>query len=490
MKLNIIKLMEPNEKSEDLETKPSGGRNKWLFLVFAFVVFFLLISYGLLAYAAQDLTLPLVKYRGQNVGLKTFSEITKKVLESDKEIKKAEVTISYNGKNETKKLEDLGISIQSSKTSDSIFNFGKTTFFISLPSISYFKDIIQNKTEIPVTIKHSSETEKKLTELFPDLKQDSVNPSLKLEGGELVIEPGSEGTKADLNDLDRKIASKLNGTLPGNIQIQKITTKSNFTKQDVETFKSDIEKFINKTLYLQSDYKKLLVKKEYLVSFIDLEMTVLNQKLTLSDSKINEYLNDVVSDNFNIKGKKREISTVDNQVISEGREGQQLDIQKSQANIKAALENDQKVAELVVSTSPIEEEYIAPGYNPGKYPGKYIEVNLSEQMLYTIDGNQLVGSYRVSTGKWSMPTPEGDYSINDKNPRAYSQEYDLYMPYWMSFIGSKYGIHELPEWADGTKEGEAHLGTPVSHGCIRLGRGSAQAVYDWTDIGTPVFVHR
>jgi lipoprotein-anchoring transpeptidase ErfK/SrfK len=60
----------------------------------------------------------------------------------------------------------------------------------------------------------------------------------------------------------------------------------------------------------------------------------------------------------------------------------------------------------------------------------------------------------------------------------------------MAFIGSEYGIHELPEWPDGTKEGESHLGTPVSHGCVRLGRGDAQAVYDWVEVGTPVFIHR
>ena len=59
------------------------------------------------------------------------------------------------------------------------------------------------------------------------------------------------------------------------------------------------------------------------------------------------------------------------------------------------------------------------------------------------------------------------------------------MPFWMQFTGMGHGIHELPEWPGGYKEGAAHLGIPVSHGCVRLGIGPAQTVYNWADKGTP-----
>ena len=77
--------------------------------------------------------------------------------------------------------------------------------------------------------------------------------------------------------------------------------------------------------------------------------------------------------------------------------------------------------------------------------------------------------------------PIGTYTINNKDPRAYSSTYDLYMPYWMAFIGSKIGLYELPEWANGTKEGEAISNTCVA-GCIRIGIGDAQQVYDWAEL--------
>jgi lipoprotein-anchoring transpeptidase ErfK/SrfK len=117
---------------------------------------------------------------------------------------------------------------------------------------------------------------------------------------------------------------------------------------------------------------------------------------------------------------------------------------------------------------------------------KKIVIDLSEQMLYTYENEEITGKYLVSTGKAGMWTPLGEFKIHNKNPRAWSS-YGLWMPYWMVIDPARgIGIHELPEWPNGYKEGEDHLGTPVSHGCIRLGVGPAETVYSWADIDTKV----
>ncbi len=122
--------------------------------------------------------------------------------------------------------------------------------------------------------------------------------------------------------------------------------------------------------------------------------------------------------------------------------------------------------------------------------GKYIDVSLATQIMTTFENGMLLDAYMISSGKRGMETPVGTHKIYNKTSRAYSKEYGLYMPYWMAFMadGSR-GIHELPEWPGGYKEGANHLGIPVSHGCIRLGVGPAKIVYDWADIGTPVIVY-
>jgi lipoprotein-anchoring transpeptidase ErfK/SrfK len=121
--------------------------------------------------------------------------------------------------------------------------------------------------------------------------------------------------------------------------------------------------------------------------------------------------------------------------------------------------------------------------------GKYIDINLAKQNLSIFENGKNLGTYRVSSGKRGMATPTGTFRVMSKSGRAYSKKYNLYMPYWMQFTGAGHGIHELPEWKSGYKEGANHLGTPVSHGCVRLGVGPAARVYSWSDVGTPIVIH-
>ncbi|MDD4271940.1 MAG: L,D-transpeptidase family protein [Patescibacteria group bacterium] len=133
------------------------------------------------------------------------------------------------------------------------------------------------------------------------------------------------------------------------------------------------------------------------------------------------------------------------------------------------------------------------GYDPTK-PNKTkltkkIEINTGkEQKLYYFLNDVRMGEFRISSGKYSMQTPKGNFKIDNKALRAWSK-YGLWMPYWMSLKNGYFGIHELPEWPNGTKEGENHLGIPVSHGCIRLGVGSAEFLYNWAPLETPVKIY-
>jgi len=132
------------------------------------------------------------------------------------------------------------------------------------------------------------------------------------------------------------------------------------------------------------------------------------------------------------------------------------------------------------------------GYNPlasstVKLPQR-IEVDLKNQRLTYFVNNIKWREFKVSTGKKSMPTPKGTFKIKNKIVKAWSKEYKLWMPYWMGVVGGV-GIHELPIWPNGYREGENHLGTPVSHGCIRLGIGAAPYIFDRVAVGTEVKIY-
>lgn len=120
---------------------------------------------------------------------------------------------------------------------------------------------------------------------------------------------------------------------------------------------------------------------------------------------------------------------------------------------------------------------------------KKIEINTGpEQKLYYFLSDVRLGEFKISSGKAGTATPKGNFKIDGKAPRAWSK-YGLWMPYWMSLKNGYFGIHELPVWPNGVKEGESHLGVPVSHGCIRLGVGPAKFLYDWAPLGTPVKIY-
>lgn len=125
-----------------------------------------------------------------------------------------------------------------------------------------------------------------------------------------------------------------------------------------------------------------------------------------------------------------------------------------------------------------------------KSEGKYIDVNLQSQVMTLFENGKAIDAYIISSGKRGMDTPKGEFAIYNQALRPWSKKYSLYMPYWQAITpDGQFGIHELPEWPGGYKEGANHLGTPVSHGCVRLGIGPAKRVYEWATVGTPVVIY-
>ena len=147
-------------------------------------------------------------------------------------------------------------------------------------------------------------------------------------------------------------------------------------------------------------------------------------------------------------------------------------------NLAAADLDGDRIAEII----------ILPALNYNFNGPKKIVIDISEQNLKAYEGEKIFLDTKVSTGRYGMGTPLGNFRILSKNPRAWSSKYGLYMPYWMAFTAKGHGLHELPEWPNGYKEGANHLGVRVSHGCVRLGVGPAKQLYDWAAIGTPVIV--
>ena len=160
-----------------------------------------------------------------------------------------------------------------------------------------------------------------------------------------------------------------------------------------------------------------------------------------------------------------------------------------QAKDKSYVEQEFLASFKSFDSSGLTSKTASAAKDPYKKEGKYIDINLTKQIMSIFSGGTNMGNFRISTGKRGMNTPAGDFSIMNKRKRAWSKKYKLFMPYFMGFTSQGHGIHELPEWPSGYKEGANHLGIPVSHGCVRLGVGPAEIVYHFADIGTLVHIH-
>jgi hypothetical protein len=93
----------------------------------------------------------------------------------------------------------------------------------------------------------------------------------------------------------------------------------------------------------------------------------------------------------------------------------------------------------------------------------------AQMMTVAVDGVERY-HWPVSTGNPSHETPNGTFRTFRMEEDHYSKEFDdAPMPHSIFFTKVGHAIH-------GT-ESEGRLGTPVSHGCVRLSRANATTLY-------------
>jgi len=132
----------------------------------------------------------------------------------------------------------------------------------------------------------------------------------------------------------------------------------------------------------------------------------------------------------------------------------------------------------------------------GKVAPKYIEINKTQQRLYTFENGEVHKIYVVGTGL-TAETPTGDnFKILKKNRMSYSYFGDWYLPYMMPVgkfpNGLYFGIHEIPYHRDSAgniySRDENTMGSPATGGCIQMFREDVKELWDWAEIGTPVII--
>ena len=114
---------------------------------------------------------------------------------------------------------------------------------------------------------------------------------------------------------------------------------------------------------------------------------------------------------------------------------------------------------------------------------RWIDVDLTHQMVYAYEGDTIVNSFVVSTGTSLTPTVTGKFKIWIKLKKTNMSGPGYYLPdvpYTMYFYKG-YGLHGT-YW-------HSNFGTPMSHGCVNLSIPDAEWLFYWASEGTVVNVH-
>ncbi|MEH1166393.1 L,D-transpeptidase family protein [Micromonospora sp. CPCC 205539] len=105
-------------------------------------------------------------------------------------------------------------------------------------------------------------------------------------------------------------------------------------------------------------------------------------------------------------------------------------------------------------------------------------VDLTRQTVWAVRSGKVIMAPTVTrTGMSGYRTPSGTYKVNYRNPKEWSDPYEVWLPYWQHFTQGM-GFHETTTYLH-----EKSIG---SHGCVNLLHVDAVRMWELGKVGTRV----
>ena len=119
-----------------------------------------------------------------------------------------------------------------------------------------------------------------------------------------------------------------------------------------------------------------------------------------------------------------------------------------------------------------------------------IDVNLTAQLVSVYYNDNLIKSLKCSGGTAENPTIPGTFTTNQKIYYAWVPKFNQGAYYWVRFYGA-YLFHSVPfdKNRNMIAEEASKIGTPASHGCVRMALEDAKWFYEILPLGIKVTIH-
>lgn len=175
-------------------------------------------------------------------------------------------------------------------------------------------------------------------------------------------------------------------------------------------------------------------------------------------------------------------------------ETQTIEVEEVAQPAQASTEPEAELLQTEASEDQVDLEEPEPdlaGPSDAVEEPPYVLIDLSDQMLYIVQGDMYLLTTPVVTGlaNSSRETPTGEYKIWSKESSRYltGPGYNCWVDYFMPFNGG-IGIHDA-SWRSDEEfmAGDTYL-TNGSHGCINVPCNIMSEVYGYCEVGTIVIV--
>jgi lipoprotein-anchoring transpeptidase ErfK/SrfK len=113
-------------------------------------------------------------------------------------------------------------------------------------------------------------------------------------------------------------------------------------------------------------------------------------------------------------------------------------------------------------------------FKPRYNDGRHVEVDISKQTMSLIEGDKPVHTFHVSTGAPSTPTIRGKFRFYMKQP-GYNGKRMYFSVYFRGGYAT-HGYSSVPNYN-------------ASHGCVRNPIPFSRFIYNWVEIGMPIYVY-
>jgi lipoprotein-anchoring transpeptidase ErfK/SrfK len=162
-------------------------------------------------------------------------------------------------------------------------------------------------------------------------------------------------------------------------------------------------------------------------------------------------------------------------------------VEEADSDAAGTADNDQEVVVEETESDVVLEEGAGSDLAAPAAGERWIDVNLTTQMLTAYEGETPILYSAISSGLWQFPTVTGEfrtwikYESQDMTGYHLGYSYELEdVPHVMYFF-EDYAIHGA-YWHN-------NFGTPMSHGCVNMNLYDAEWLYSWAPLGTRVSVH-